>query len=331
MIFWGIALLLVLLAVAFVVLPLVKADAKQQSDQRLNVKLAALFAVLVPVSALAIYSQLGGRTELSIAEMLRNPDSTAAQRTVAMEQWAAEQPENTQALYLLGSEYMSLGMLGDALGVYQRLYEVTGQHPQVSAQLAQVLFLAEEQMITEEVRRLYQESLALDPTNNTALGLQGIDAFEHKQYADAVRAWQSAMSNERDPQIRQALASGIAKAEDMMGKKATQVRVKLDVAPELKSLPADTRVIVFARESGTQGVPVVAVPLTVGELPKEVVLDDSSVMVMGGVLLGDISELDIFARVSLSGDAKSSDYQVAVLGVNPSEEKVVDLKIMADG
>ncbi len=302
--------------------------ANKARQSSLSFRTAIFLSALIPLTALAIYSRLGAQTELAVTDVLRNENATFQEVVTSIEGWVDKQPENTQALYLLGSNYLSMGRLDDAVAVYRKLYGLSGQHPQVSAQLAQVLFLSGDQTISDEVRRLYLESLAMEPANTTALGLKGIDAFEKSRYSDAINAWQMALESENDPQARQALVSGISRARMMMGEQLTQVTVRVDVSPELKSLPADTRVIIFARESGTQSAPVAAVPATVGELPKEIILDDSSAMMMGGRSLADISKLDIIARVTLSGDAMRSDYQAVVPGVDPTEKKLVKLEIM---
>ncbi|MDD7805562.1 MAG: hypothetical protein PUP46_08395 [Endozoicomonas sp. (ex Botrylloides leachii)] len=228
MMFWAIAFLLVLFALAFVILPLLKNNNKQESNNsnqsRLNIKLAMLLAALVPIVVLTLYSQLGAQTELTMTSRLHQPNSTPAQRTQAMEQWLQQHPEDTNVLYVLASEHISAQQFDKALNIYRRLYQLTGKHAHISAQLAQILFLTENQKVTDEVRRLYQESLVLDANNNTALGLKGIDAFEQTQYAEAVDAWQRAIQNEQDPYTRQALASGIIEAKRMLQKKPESIQ-----------------------------------------------------------------------------------------------------------
>ncbi|MDP0562764.1 MAG: c-type cytochrome biogenesis protein CcmI [Candidatus Endonucleobacter sp. (ex Gigantidas childressi)] len=292
-----------------------------------NIKLTVCLAIAIPFITLILYNKLGSHTELVITDILKSQDATIEQVVALIEDWKEQQPENTQALYLLASQYLTLGRLDDAVQEYRKLYVKSDRHPQISSHFAQALFLLEKQVITDEVRILYQESLQMDPDNTTALGLKGIDAFEQTLYNDAANAWQMALKTENDPHARQALASGIIKAQEMSGgKKSSQVTVFVSTAPELTSLPANTRVIIFARESGAQGQPVAAVALTAGELPKKVILDDSSAMIEGR-LLSSISKLDIFARITLSGDAMRSDYQAVAIGVDSSEDKVVELKI----
>ncbi len=291
---------------------------------------ALCLAALIPVVTFILYNQLGAKTELGIVQLLQNPDASYEAVEAGIEQWVEEEPDNDQALYLLGSHYLSAGRLNDAVTAYGKLYEMTGPHAQISAQLAQVVFLKNDRTVNAEVRRLYNESLESDPENTTALGLKGIDAFEQQQYTEAVKAWQAALANEQAPQARQALVSGIYQARKMRGDNLPQITVQVDVAPELKSLPSETRVIVFARESGTNNTPpLAAVPTTLGALPEEIVLDDMSTM-MGGRSLSDVSSVDIAALMTLKGDALKADYKAEVKGVALNTKEPVALKILPD-
>ncbi|WP_263080309.1 c-type cytochrome biogenesis protein CcmI [Endozoicomonas sp. Mp262] len=284
---------------------------------------ALIMGLLVPTVSLGLYSQLGAHTELEVTRLLGQESATTEQVNDALKRWVEKKPDNAQALYLLGSNYFSMGRIDEAVEIYRTLYRQSDKNSRVSSELAQALFLQESNMMTFEVRQLYQEALALDPANTTALGLQGIDAFGQQRYRDAVIAWQTALKNERDPIARQALVTGIAKARALSGEKLSQIRVRVAITPELKKLPANTRVIVFARESGTKKPPIAAVPVTLGELPMEIVLDDQSAMMMGGGTLSGVAVVDVFARISLSGDVKEADYQAVVEAVKPSGNTLV--------
>lgn len=292
-----------------------KDTAKAKTSPHVNIQVIIFLTFSIPLATLILYNKLGAHTEIAITNILNNKDATTEQVVALIEDWTEKQPENTQALYLLGSQYLTLGRLEDAVNEYRKLYVKSDRHPQISSHFAQALFLLEKQVITEEVRRLYQESLQMDPNNTTALGLKGIDAFEQTRYNDAANAWQMALKAEKDSHARQALVAGIEKAQELTEEKSSQITVLVSISPKLTSLSANTRVIIFARESGVQGPPAAAVAITVGELPRKVILDDSTAMIEGR-LLSSISKLDIFARITLSGDAMRSDYQAVATGVD---------------
>ncbi|OED41414.1 c-type cytochrome biogenesis protein CcmI [Endozoicomonas sp. (ex Bugula neritina AB1)] len=289
--------------------------------------LAWSLALLIPVMALPLYWQLGAQTELKVQNTLYSDSVTSDSLGQVLEEWVDKQPENDKALFLLGSHYMEIGQLDPAVKTYRKLFRMSNGHPQVAAELAQALFLKSNNEVTDEVRMLYVRTLKAEENNTTALGLKGIDAFASGDYKEAMAAWQQAMIHEVNSGARQSLNDGINKAKEMLGITVTssQITVVIDKAPELSSLPNSAKVVVFARPAGTRQPPVIAIPLTVGELPKELILDDSASMMMGGNPLSSYEALDIVARISLSGDVMKADYQVQVSDVKTTSGDPVKL------
>ncbi|USE38615.1 c-type cytochrome biogenesis protein CcmI [Endozoicomonas sp. SCSIO W0465] len=287
---------------------------------------ALLIALVVPVFAVLLYFKLGATTEIAVVNAMKNGQLNSEQVETVLKDWVAKRPENNQALFMLGSHYLRAGKLDEAVNTYRHLAGISNGHPQVTAELAQVLFLSSNNVVTPEVRELYQQTLQKDSQNTTALGLQGIDAFANGFYREAVAAWQRALTHEVDPAARQSLSSGINQARSMLGDAVVALRVMIDLAPGMDELPDDARVVVFARPAGdVKQPPVVAVPLNVGDLPREIVLDDNSAMIMGGQLLSSIDSLDITARISLTGNVMSPDYQVQAKGVKTTASEPVRL------
>ena len=281
---------------------------------------AGLIALMVPLFAVLLYFRLGATTEMAVVDAIRQGDLNEQ----VLQNWVAKQPENNQALYMLGSHYLRAGKLDEAITTYRQLASISNGHPQVSAELAQVLFLSNNNIVTAEVRNLYEQALSQDGQNTTALGLQGIDAYSNGDYAKALAVWQQALAVEEDPVARQSLSAGINQARTMLGDQVVAVRVMVDMAPELDNIPANARIVVFARPAGEDKTPpVAAVPLRVADLPRVVILDDSSTM--SGQLLSSLEQLDITARLSLTGDVMSADYQVQVKGVKTSLKEPVRL------
>nr|MDT0254003.1 c-type cytochrome biogenesis protein CcmI [Endozoicomonas sp.] len=294
--------------------------------------LALLVALVIPLLVIPVYYKLGATTELSVVEVMKQGDLSSEQIEKVLEDWAAKRPESNQALFMLGSHYLRSGQLDQAVATYRRLVTLSNGHPQVTAELAQVLFLSSDNTVTPEVRKLYQQTLLKDSQNTTAMGLQGIDAFANGAYGEAISVWQQALNFEMDPAARQSLSAGINKARTMLGEAVVGVRVMVDLAPEMKNLPADARVVVFARPAGqAKQPPIAAIPMRIGDLPREVLFDDNSAMMMGGQLLSSIESLDITARISLSGNVMSSDYQVQAKGVKTSESKLITLTFAPAG
>ena len=299
---------------------------RQQRDRQRNLPYALAAALLIPVMALPLYFKLGASLELDVAGKLNNPETTAAETLVALEQWSSKRPDNPQALFLLGSRHLADGNTDQAVSIYRQLYLSTDGHFQAAEQLAQALYLAGDRVMTDEIRRLVATTLAVDEMSPTALGLKGIDAFRQGKYQEAIQVWNQALSVEPNASARGELSARIRDARDRLGLSSPEVRVNVSLSPELASLPGDARVIVFARETG--GVtPVAAVPLSVAELPREIVLDDSSAMMMHGNGLGDLKALDLVGRISMGGDVSHPDYEAVVKAVEVGGSGVVELQI----
>lgn len=287
---------------------------------------ALLIALIVPVFTVLLYFKLGATTEIAVANVMKNGHFDSEQMETILKGWVVKRPESKQALFLLGSYYLRAGKLAEAVKIYRHLANISNGHPQVTAELAQVLFLSSHNVVTPEIRELYQQTLFRESQNTTALGLKGIDAFSNGNYQEAIAAWQQALIHEVDPTARQSLSAGINQARSMLGDTVVALRVMIDLDPEMRKLPNDARVVVFARPAGdTKQPPVVVIPLSVEDLPREVILDDNSAMMMGGRLLSSIDSLDITARISLTGNIMFPDYQVQAKGVKTTETGPVRL------
>jgi cytochrome c-type biogenesis protein CcmH len=96
------------------------------------------------------------------------------------------------------------------------------------------------------------------------------------------------------------------------------IQVRVDIDPKLRAqLNPDQTVFVFAKPVGGR-MPLAAVKLTVGELPKQITLDDSLAMT-AQAKLSMHPEITVGARISMSGqpqasqgDLQSSELQVIV-------------------
>ena len=307
----------------------VPAGHRKGFDVRPGVVMSALIMLLIPLMVLPLYWKLGAQTELQVAEALAKPELNSNSLLETLESWQQKKPDNPQALYLLGGRYLALGRMGDSVKAFRRFYQLTDSD-QGAAQLAQVLYLKNNSRFDAEISQLLHEALTRNEFNTTALGMQGIAAFEQKDYTSALAAWDKALSVETDPEARESLLTGINQAKKMLGEPLPAVRIMVSLAPEIQSLPGSTRVMVFARAKEGR-MPLAVKPVLVSELPGEVVLDDSTAMMMGGSKLSETELLDVVATISLSGDVMNPDYKGEVKSVRPESKEVVELLIRPAG
>ncbi len=182
----------------------------------------------------------------------------------------------------------------------------------------------------DEVRQQIQLTLDREPLEVTALGLLGIDAFELGRLEDAIAYWRKALQN-AEPSAADSLKAGIQRALEQLAQQgkvvpdvpelvSASVQLVVSIDPQLSGkISADQTVFVFARPVGGR-MPVAAMRLTVGELPKTIILDDSLAMTPQAKLSLH-PNVEIGARISMSGQpqASSGDLQSAIVKVAVKE------------
>ena len=305
-----------------------------------------LMALLVPVSAFGLYFEYGSAHQLQAAieqpkqlefEKGKQPTVEAALQMLVSE--LKENPENAEGWYILATTYMNLGQFEKGVSSFKRVLEIlpsdAPQYVGVMGQYAQGLYFAKGGKMDQEVRQQIQRTLDREPLEVTALGLLGIDAFEQSRLEDAIAYWRKALIN-AEPGAAESLKTGIQRALEQLAKEGKAVpnvpelasaSIQLEVAidPQLvEKLDAEQTVFVFAKPVGGR-MPVAAVRLTVGELPKMITLDDSLAMTPQAKLSLH-PRVEIAARISMTGqpEAGAGDLQSAtvLVSVNESSEPV---------
>ena len=206
-------LILISIATTTSFLPVLSSGQKKIHKQINFFLLISFFSI----TSLLLYSYTGSYELLAIRETLQNENSSRKLIETSLEKWIKISPNNEQALFLLGNHYMNMNAPKTATKYFFKLYQMNKQS-QIIAQYAQSLFLTENAM-TPQVQALIKEALAKDENNTTALGLQGINFFEQKNYQQATLAWQKALALETNKFARDSLEIGIQKAQQFIENK----------------------------------------------------------------------------------------------------------------
>lgn len=292
-------------------------------------------AALLPLLAGLWYWQQGASQDLLLQQEIQALESPEdAQRVIALLRDRLDQrPDNTQNWFSLARLYMELGQYADATMAY---LEVVNREPEaglVVAEMAQALFLASNNQMTPEVRRVTQRALALVPDNGTALGLAGIAAFERQDYQAAITHWQKAMAQGRPGSPGyQALAGGVARAQaalaeaggsEPVSQDTTLPSITIDVALADGVPAAGQTLFVYARAWQGAKMPLAIQRLSADQLPITVVLNDSMAM-MAGTSLADAGQLEVVARLSATGSPapQPGDWQAAKGPISLAEGSV---------
>ena len=296
--------------------------------------------LLVPLLAFSLYQVLGFNEDVDIAELLEQRATklmssegyaeTSQQLQRKISRRLSRDPEHVLYRVTLARLQMDDNNFKGATTSYEQAVKWAPDDAELMAEYAQALYFVEGNKFSGAAGVTLDKALALNPSNRTALGLQGIRAFEVKDYQLAITSWQSALITV-DPgsQQAEALQSGIIRARKMLGEELPSLTVSVSLSPELKAASGQ-QVYVFARrwQDKTQGAPQVqmmplaVVKLSVDDLPVTVVLDDSMAM-PGGDFLSSATAVQVVARVSITGSAIPSegDFEGATGELSMSDHK----------
>lgn len=318
-------------------------DSRSARYKRDGLVLLVAAALLVPVAGWVIYQQLGAKDDWHIHQLVEAWQSDDKQGVEVEQELRTElsrrvkqQPNNTQNWYLLATLAMNVQDYDQAVEAFRQLLKLEPDSPQIIAELAQAQFLQAGNRVTAEVRHNTWAALELEPDMPTALGLAGIDAFQQGYFQKAIDHWSRAVEllGANSPGA-QSLVSGIERAkaeleargeiatrvdERQDGKSDSGVHVTVSLAEDI-SVPPAAIVYVYVRAFEGPPMPLAIQRFKADELPKSLVLNDSSAM-MPSMSMSKFERLEVVARISQSGDAvpQSGDWQVIQGPVTASDE-----------
>ena len=314
-----------------------------------------LVLVLVPLVSLATYLSLGSPQFLDVKSVAgANPHAASQEKMPTMdellatlEQRVKADPSNADDWYMLGRLYNNMGRWNEAAGAFEKLAELTDNHPAALLGMADALAMQNGGRITGRPYQLVLQALDAEPDNVTALWLAGKGASESGDYQNALYYWRQAEAGlAEEPEMlaeMQSLIADLKAAASQAGQELDDpgssipeqpaasgniVEVMVSVAPELiDHLKQGDQLFVFARQPSGPPMPVAAVKRMANELPLTIVLDDNAVLTGGK--LSDHAELTLAARITRDGEptARSGDLQSGDLVISPATDSSVELVI----
>lgn len=354
--FWIAALALGLVAAALVLVPVIRAWARQDSERSsAALGVGIVIALAVPVVSMMLYTRwttwdwsTGGR--VTAGEQAHEMDDAIA----ALQHRLTQQPDDLESWLLLGRSYMSVRRFGDAAQAYRQAVAVDGQNnPRILADFGEALALSDPEGLAGEAGAIFERVLNANPRHPKALWYGGLNAYENANFvlaeerlsllltmnppetlvplieeriaAARAHSGESAMSApqgpataavqpaESAPVAAPAPAPGaepgaeqagpaIAAADPANSAQApgSGINLEISVDPALAArIPGPTPLFIIARNPGG-GAPLAVIRTTSAELPMSVTLSDANAM-MAGVTISDQPELELVARVALSG------------------------------
>ncbi|MDX5446717.1 MAG: c-type cytochrome biogenesis protein CcmI [Zoogloeaceae bacterium] len=286
------------------------------ADQRPSRIWALALVLVVPLSAMLVYSAIGEPEALDPATHVAQPspqDVTPEQFAGLVAQLAErldKDPSDETGWMMLARSYMMLGQFDVAAQTWSKLRDRAPDSPDVLTEWADLLVAAGQGNFEGEPLRLIERALELAPTHFKALALAGAAAFERQDYRTASAYWERILEDvpEGDP-ARASVVASINEARSRAGLELLEVpasadaltlsgSVRLSEALKESQLPESAIVFIFARPA-EGGMPFAAIRFPASALPTT--FDFSNAQRIKDGPLPD--ELVIAARISMSGDA----------------------------
>jgi cytochrome c-type biogenesis protein CcmH len=289
---------------------------------------AAIVAVALPALTFGVYLAVGTpsagdpKTLARPEHQLDDPQILAMVDSLAKK--VRERPDDVQGWSLLARSMAALGRFKEAADAYEHLSKLVPNDPQVLADYADALGMAQGRKLAGKPYELVKAALAIDPKHRKALALAGTAAMDAGDFAAAYKYWETLAADlppgsEDATQVRtileevrqraaaagQALPKGPAVAVAAAPAAATGKTVtgSVTVAPDIaaKVSRSDT-LFIFARADGGARVPLAVVRTSASQLPMTFALDDSMAMAPG-MNLSSAQAVRVEARITKSGNA----------------------------
>ncbi len=330
----------------------------QEDARTVSPRLAMLVGLIIPVVAVSLYLQLGSIKALDPAATAALPqvagDDAAHEITedklASMVQGLAdrlqEQPDDAEGWMMLGRSYSVLRQFPKAAEAYARAYAIMGDHPDVLANYADALAMANGGEFTPQAIEMVEKAVKADPTHQKALWLAGTAAYERQDYGRALTLW-SALAAQLPPgsDTRRTMDANVAEVRSLMGDSAPPlpepteqmaaadtgkhsvsgvVRLSPEIADRVK--PGAT-LFIYAKAAQGPPMPLAIHRGPVEDFPLRFLLDETMAM-MPAMSLAKFDQVIVGARISMSGNAiaQSGDLQ-GIIGPLPVGSEGLEITI----
>ena len=310
------------------------------------------FLILLSLAATySLYMSWGAGNEVRATQLLEYSATSELSETEykelekRLDSAGARDPENLEWAFLRGRLLEAEARFAEAAQAYENLLtklpdEQVQDRAAIMTSMVQARFFSTGQQATDELYNTLKEALALAPGQRKPLGLAGIMAYELGNYQQAIEHWKALWIQLPEGSMEaRTIANGIGRAAEVLEEQGTRVDLswmvpaRVEVTVELsdevrQQVPVNATVFVLARKLDGPPMPLAVQRLVVSQLPTTVVLDNSMAMA-AGASIGDVDEVTITARVSLSGQpmAQAGDWQGQVFNVPTRGSEAIQVTI----
>jgi cytochrome c-type biogenesis protein CcmH len=324
---------------------------------------AVAAGVAIPVVAFGLYLAIGSPNAMDPLVMAAASGKLEDHQIVEMVDSLAakmkERPDDATGWSLLARSLSSLGRFKESAEAYEKLAKLTPGDPQVLADYADILAMAQGKRLAGKPEALIRQALEIDPKHPKALALAASAAADAGDLPASLQYWQR-LADSLPPdsedgrevaqiiaQLRQQAEGTGVKLPPPQAPAATAAAPKpapaaaasaapiqsvsgsVAIAPDIAGkLSGAETVFILARAEGGPRTPLAVIRAVARELPMKFALDDSQAMAPG-VNISSASAVRIEARVSRTGNVipQSGDLVGTSAPVKPGAR---DVKIVVD-
>ena len=309
--------LLVAVAIALLVWPLLRRSMADGSAQPRSRIAAAIVAAALPLAAFAGYFWASDWPWDPAVPVDQHDGAQDLGRMVGqLQERLSQQPDDVGGWKLLGRSATVLGNAVLARDAFAEAYRRTaGQDADAVVGYAESLVLNDEREIDGQAAQLFEQAIAMAPDNTRALWYGGIVAYRRGDLALAQQRWVELQNHELPPELRQLVAERLTEIEVAQGDEPASkradavameaVRVSIQLADAVAAQAPRHALLFLIARRGAAGPPLAVVRRTVDSWPVTVTITDADAMASGPSLAGS-GALDLVARISLSGQPTAS-------------------------
>lgn len=273
---------------------------------------AVTASVLVPVIAIGMYVLVGnwrvaiGNEQLAAQRSVNEMVADLARRLNTTDSGDAE------GWIMLGRSYVVMGRYADAVPAYAHAVSLLGDgNANLLVDYAEAMILANPDQLTQQAAPLLEKALRAAPDNPKALWYGGLLALKQQNRKLAIARWQEILKQNPSAGIKQLIEQHIREAGGSVADvSSTQASDKIDIPVHItlgrqlaKKIPSNAILFVFVRPTdNSAGPPLLAERVPVSAMPIDLKLTDADAM-MPGTSLAGYRQVEVMARVSLSGNA----------------------------
>lgn len=206
---------------------------------------AGCIGIVIASSAIALYALLGSPTlpdqpfasrqnETSLADAQNADVEGRIQNLIAA---IEANPDDVEALWLLGQTYLATGRFIEATRVFRDALALDGNNPQYLAAFAEALTLSNENMVLPAARTAFEQVLTQLPGDPRARFYLGLSDAQQENYQAALDRWLALYrETPADAPWRNALEGGIVEMARNLGQDPSEVLPEANLETDIAAL-----------------------------------------------------------------------------------------------